>query len=937
MKYALLFIFLTVIQFILPAKGVSQGLTTLPDKVEFIRSINGVNEYKLANGIQILLVKDTNTKYVELDVIYHVGSMQEAPNQKGLAHLLEHLLHRTNRTDVTVAKTDLLKKNIESNATTRYEQTTYHHKFTISDEKVALVLQYEAERLINANFTDEALRLEKAIVLDELASRTSGTLWVILDALFKAAYPHSNYGYHVVGTKADVQALELANVNAFFNDYYHASNMTILVKGNFDDFATLTTIQQLFLKAPISEQPNTEHNHNHNQNQNQNSVNVTQSPNQAVSIAHHIDIYGSGNEQVLTLAFKLPTFNSKDYTKLTVLSEFYYRYVKQQLAELFPDEVPTISKQTLTDKQRTLFFLLITGNIDEAKKAQILQVLDHIDWQSIVASQAINIAVASFQVMNDREKSLQHYLALGDYRYAFYLKDERLGDYTFWTEDIYRKQDEQQLAKLALLMTHYFGNEHRITVSYNPSQSDNTREVRPQSKRDILARYDSSQYEKNDVNIDAPVRNEYLLQNEIETRVFNYQWPEGGELTFYQSPVAFKKFYLLQPISKVFDRKTFELIKRFDLLSLLETSQACEHFSESVSLMNDNYLLVEVNTAALAENIDAQDLRCLLSPVLAPSIDNKKFTAYIQQARDNHEYKKNTIAHSLGLQYLHQYSDNQLAQLSAISAEQVIKFLADNTDSFAQAHIIMSAGLVPDDVNQAVKNFFLENKLLARQKVEVNNTIEAKQQQQSGEQFTKTLYQANKLNSEINLSNRISLSRYHDDFIALKVATKLLGGGENTQLWRSLREDQGLTYYVQSQLYADNNDLVLLLTDVTTANENRQKVIDKYKETIAFISQNGFNADDFEVLKAQLLDDKVFETHEVHKALLESVMTKQPLFHQQNKEKAILAQLTLAKVNQVFNRYIAPLEPNIIILQAEPLANKKRLSMVNDGLIQSVS
>ena len=63
----------------------------------FVTSVEGVKEYALSNGLQILLIPDAAQTNVVVNVVYHVGSRQEGYGETGMAHLLEHMMFKPSR------------------------------------------------------------------------------------------------------------------------------------------------------------------------------------------------------------------------------------------------------------------------------------------------------------------------------------------------------------------------------------------------------------------------------------------------------------------------------------------------------------------------------------------------------------------------------------------------------------------------------------------------------------------------------------------------------------------------------------------------------------------------------------------------------------------------------------------------------------------------
>jgi zinc protease len=88
----------------------------------FVTSVEGVREYHLSNGLQILLIPDAAQTNVVVNVVYHVGSRQEGYGETGMAHLLEHMMFKPSRKFSSIKQT-IADKGAFANGTTFYDRT----------------------------------------------------------------------------------------------------------------------------------------------------------------------------------------------------------------------------------------------------------------------------------------------------------------------------------------------------------------------------------------------------------------------------------------------------------------------------------------------------------------------------------------------------------------------------------------------------------------------------------------------------------------------------------------------------------------------------------------------------------------------------------------------------------------------------------------------
>ncbi len=108
-------------------------MAALPPGVTQGPSVEGVTEYRLANGLKILLFPDASKPTTTVNVTYEVGSAYENYGETGMAHLLEHLVFKGTPSRGNI-QTELGKRGMQYNGSTSFDRTNYFESFTASDE-----------------------------------------------------------------------------------------------------------------------------------------------------------------------------------------------------------------------------------------------------------------------------------------------------------------------------------------------------------------------------------------------------------------------------------------------------------------------------------------------------------------------------------------------------------------------------------------------------------------------------------------------------------------------------------------------------------------------------------------------------------------------------------------------------------------------------------
>lgn len=190
--------------------------------------------YTLANGVQLVLIKNKLSTAVGHMVWYKVGAVDEVAGKTGIAHYLEHMMFKgTKKIPAGKFHEVIASKGGNENAFTSSDYTAYHE--VIAKEHLGLVMQMEADRMRGLTFTEEQAEKEKSVVLSERQQRTENSpSGVFYEKLGAAVFPSYPYGRPVIGHRADIEGLSSQDLMDFYKKYYVPSNVIVVVSGNVD-------------------------------------------------------------------------------------------------------------------------------------------------------------------------------------------------------------------------------------------------------------------------------------------------------------------------------------------------------------------------------------------------------------------------------------------------------------------------------------------------------------------------------------------------------------------------------------------------------------------------------------------------------------------------------------------------------------------------------
>jgi zinc protease len=216
---------------------------------EKVMSVEGITEYRLPNGMKILLYPDQSKPTVTVNITYMVGSKHENYGETGMAHLLEHLLFKGTPKNPDIAQQHN-KRGMRWNGTTWLDRTNYYQLFQASDENTEWAIQMEADRMINSFVAKKDLDSEMTVVRNEYEMGENQPFNVIIKRMQSMAYDWHNYGNSTIGNRSDLENVKIENLQAFYRMYYQPDNAVLLVAGKFDEAKVLGWVAKYFSVIP---------------------------------------------------------------------------------------------------------------------------------------------------------------------------------------------------------------------------------------------------------------------------------------------------------------------------------------------------------------------------------------------------------------------------------------------------------------------------------------------------------------------------------------------------------------------------------------------------------------------------------------------------------------------------------------------------------------
>ena len=214
-----------------------------------VASVEGVTEYRLANGMQVLLYPDPSKPTVTVNVTYKVGSRHENYGETGMAHLLEHLIFKGSKKHPHPEK-EFNRRGFRNNGTTSFDRTNYFSTFQASDDNLQWALEWKADAMVNSFIAKKDLDSEMTVVRNEFEMGENDPFRVTYQRLMAGAFHWHNYGNAPIGNRSDIENVRIENLQAFYRMYYQPDNAVLTVAGKFDVDKTLPLIARTFGAIP---------------------------------------------------------------------------------------------------------------------------------------------------------------------------------------------------------------------------------------------------------------------------------------------------------------------------------------------------------------------------------------------------------------------------------------------------------------------------------------------------------------------------------------------------------------------------------------------------------------------------------------------------------------------------------------------------------------
>ena len=212
-------------------------------------SIEAVTEWRLPNGLKILTIPDPGADTITVHIVYLVGSRHEGYGEKGMAHLLEHLLFKGSKRYPGL-KEEFTRRGARFNGTTSNDRTNYFETLPATDDNLAWAIAMEADRMVNSFVSKNDLDSEMTVVRNEFELGENNPGGVLFQRMQQLAFPWHNYGNPIIGQRSDIERVPIDKLQAFYRTWYQPDNAVLIVAGRFDEARAVALAGKHFGASP---------------------------------------------------------------------------------------------------------------------------------------------------------------------------------------------------------------------------------------------------------------------------------------------------------------------------------------------------------------------------------------------------------------------------------------------------------------------------------------------------------------------------------------------------------------------------------------------------------------------------------------------------------------------------------------------------------------
>jgi zinc protease len=884
----------------------------LPRGVERGATVEGITEYRLANGLRVLLFPDQSKQTVTVNVTYLVGSRHENYGETGMAHLLEHLTYKGSKNHPNIPQ-EINEHGARWNGSTSWDRTNYYETFPASDANLEWAIKLEADRMGNSFILKKDLDSEMTVVRNEYESGETEPFRVTIQRLMGAAYEWHNYSKMTIGARSDIENVPIERLQDFYKKYYTTDNAVLLVAGKFEPARTLQLVVDNFGTIPRPArvlQPIY-------------TIEPTQDGERAVTVRR------TGDTQMLIAGYHVPAGSHQDFAAIDILTEILGDTPSGRLHKALVETKKAAQAGgfdfQLHDPGLALFIAQVRkeDSLDAAREI-LIKTVEEVATKAPTAEEIerartsllknIDLALTQSEEVG---LEMSEWMAMGDWR-LFFIHRDRLKKVT--------------AADVARVAAAYFKPSNRTLGMFIPTDKPDRAEIPATPDVATLVK----DY-KGEATVAAGEAFDPSPVN-IESRTTRVEMPGGLKLALLPKKTRGNTVVATMNLrfgneKSLMNRGTAGVLAGA-MLMRGTTKHTRQQIQDELDKLKARAFVfgdptsANVSIETTRENFPAV-FRLVAEILREPAFPAAEFEQLKQQFLAGIEEQRSqpqSVAGTAFRRHLNPYPkgdvryvstpEEDIAEVKAATLEDAKKFYADFYGA-SNGQMAVVGDFDPKEVEKMVGELFGSWKSPQPFARLVNVYKDITPVNQSLETPDKT-------NAVFIAGLPLNLRDDDADYPALILANYILGGGQlNSRLANRIRQKEGLSYSISSGLSASALDKSGSFTaQAIYAPQNVAKLEAAFKEELERALKEGFTAEEIEAAKKGILQSREVsraQDAELVRKLSSYMFLNRTLAWDAELEKKFLA-LTPEQVAQAMRRHIDP--SKLTIIKAGDFAKK---------------
>ena len=885
---------LTVLFVLFVAAAGSQAAPALQP----VQSVEGITEYRLGNGLQVLLVPDDSKPTTTVNMTYRVGSRHENYGETGMAHLLEHLLFKGSPAHPD-PKAEFARRGLRYNGSTSFDRTNYFASFAANDDNLKWYLAWQADAMVNSFIARKDLDSEMTVVRNEMERGENDPQRVLVDRGMAGLFQWHNYGKSTIGARSDVENVDIPRLQAFYRSYYQPDNATLVISGKFDPQQVLGWVQESFagIAAPKRTLPRLY------------TLDPVQDGERSFTLRR------AGGVPMLLASYHAPAASDVDYAASEALANIlldepsgrlYKQLVEKQLAASVWGWA-----WDLADPGAMMFGAQLAPgqDVDTARKA-LLATLESFAAQPVSTEELERAKVRWLNEWNRRFTNpetvgvaLSEAVGQGDWRLFFLLRD---------------RVRELKVADVQRVATSYLLPSNLVLGTYLPTEQPLRA---PAPKRvDVVAALkgykgdpavaQAAAFDPTPANIDANTQR-FTLASGMKVALL----PKGSRgqavqalltLHYGDAKALFGSGDVPEFTAALLDRGTAKLGRqqiqdRFEALNAqVQFGGGDTRATVSIRTIRDKLpaVVTLVGEVLREANFPAAALEEVRQQTLA-EIESRRHEpdALVDNAVDRHgdPYPRGDVRHARSF-------DEMVADAKAVTTTQLRDFHA-RFYGVTNAQFAASGDMDQAAVRKALETAFGDWRPAPASFTRVPTPLVAV----TPERFM--IRTPDKQNATMAVRLALPISDNDADYASLMLANRMLGQGGSSRLWQRVREGEGLSYDVGSGVaWSSHEPNSMWQAWAIFAPQNQPRVETAFREEVARALKDGFTQRELDEARKGLLAARRLaraQDANLASALNNNLYLDRTFAVSQKVDEAIAA-ATLDSVNAALRKYLEP-------------------------------